>query len=230
MTYAYELNPQWRTFYGACVVSSTHLGGVFASFLAGIYIDNFRITFLVGGLVGLCLLMFRSFMKECHKVTPKKVSEIAVESVENKKAILQAVIVASMVVLVFYGSLIYLNELVHQELGIPRSQIFKGNSLLLGLWIILPPIFGYIADKFTFSYRQIMRFGALGVFCKCSPFRHGLSSSSYPAILAAQLLMNIFHMLFACALPASLAISLRALHATQPCRQAILWAPLLQLL
>lgn len=201
MTYAYELNPQWRTFYGACVISSTHLGGVCASFLAGMYIENFRITFLVGGLVGLCLLLFRSFMKEYHQAAPKKILEIATESVENKGAILQAVIVASMLVLVFYGSLIYLNELVHQELGIPRSQIFKANSLLLGLWIILPPYFGYIADKFTFSYRKMMRFGALGVFLSAPLLGLALVLASYPAILAAQMLMHLFHMVFCLCTP-----------------------------
>lgn len=201
MTYAYELNPRQRTFYGACVVSSTHLGGIFASFLASMYIQNFRITFLIGGLFGLCLLLFRSFMKEYHKVALKKVSEIATESVQNKGAILQAVSVASMLVLVFYGSLIYLNELLHQELGIPRSQIFKANSVLLGLWIVLPPCFGYVVDKFTFSYRKMMRFGALGVFLS-APFL-GLSVvlASYPAILITQIMVHLFHMVFCLCTP-----------------------------
>lgn len=201
MTYAYELNPSLHTFYGACVVSSTHLGGIFASFLAGMYIENFRITFLIGGLIGLCLLLFRSFMKECHKVTPKKISEIATESVQNKGAILQAVVIASMLVLVFYGSLIYLNELVHQELGIPRSQIFKANSLLLGLWIVLPPSFGYIADKFTFSYRKMMRFGAMGVFLSAPFLGLSLVLASYPAILITQIMMHLFHMIFCLCTP-----------------------------
>lgn len=201
MTYAYELNPGRRTFYGACVVSSTHLGGIFASFLAGMYIENFRITFLIGGLIGLCLLLFRSFMKEYHDVTPKKISEIATESIKNKGAILQAVIVASMLVLVFYGSLIYLNELMHQELSIPRSQIFKANSFLLGLWIILPPCFGYIADKFTFSYRKWMRFGALGVFLSAPFLGFGLVLASYPAILITQIAMHLFHMIFCLCTP-----------------------------
>lgn len=201
MTYAYELNPGRRTFYGACVVSSTHLGGIFASFLAGMYVEDFRITFLVGGLVGLCLLLFRSFMKEYHKVTPKKISEVATESVKNTGAIVQSVIVASMLVLVFYGSLIYLNELVHQEFGIPRSQIFKANSLLLGLWIVLPPCFGYIADKFIFSYRKMMRFGAMGVFLTAPFLGLALVVASYPAILATQILMHLFHMVFCLCTP-----------------------------
>lgn len=201
MTYAYELNPGQRTFYGACVVSSTHLGGICASFLAGVYIENFRITFLIGGLVGLCLLLFRSFMKEYHKVAPKKISEIATESVQNKGAILQAVIVASMLVLVFYGSLIYLNELVHQELGIPRSQIFKANSFLLGLWIVLPPCFGYVADKFTLSYLKMMKFGALGVFLSAPFLGFSLVLASYPAILITQIVVHLFHMVFCLCTP-----------------------------
>jgi MHS family proline/betaine transporter-like MFS transporter len=201
MTYAYELNPNLRTFYGACFISSTHLGGIFASFLAGMYVENFRITFLLGGLLGLCLLLFRSFMKEYHKVTPKTILEIATESVTNKRSILQVVIVASMLVLVFYGSLIYLNELVHQDLGIPRSQIFKANSFLLGLWIVLPPCFGYIADKFTFSYRKMMRFGAMGVFSSAPFLGLALVLASYPAVLITQTVVHLFHMVFCLCTP-----------------------------
>lgn len=201
MTYAYELNPNRRTFYGACVISSTHLGGIFASFLAGMYIENFRITFLIGGLVGLSLLFFRSFMKEYHTISPKKISEIATESVKDKRAILQAILVASMLVLVFYGSLIYLNELVHQELGIPRSEIFKANSVLLGLWVVLPPCFGYIADRLRFSYRKMMRFGALGVFLSAPFLGLGLVLASYPAIFMTQIMMHLFHMIFCLCTP-----------------------------
>jgi hypothetical protein len=154
-----------------------------------------------GGLFGLCLLLFRTFIKDFQKVTPKKISEIATESVRNKEAFLQAVIVASMLVLVFYASLIYVNELVHQELGISRSQIFKANSLLLGLWIVLPPCFGYIADKFAFSYRKMMRFGALGVFLS-APFL-GLSVvfASYAGIIIAQIVVHLFHMVFCLCTP-----------------------------
>ncbi len=201
MTYAYELNPKRRTFYGACVVSSTHLGGLFASFLASMYVENFRITFLIGGLVGFCLLFFRSFMKEYHEVAVKKISEIATESVKNKIAILEAMIVASMLVLVFYGSLIYLNEHVHRQLGISRSQIFKANSLLLGLWIVLPPCCGYIADRFALSYRKMMRFGALGVFLSAPFLGLAVTMASYPAILTAQILVHLFHMIFCLCTP-----------------------------
>lgn len=201
MTYAYELKPERRTFYGACVISSTHLGGVFASCLAGMYIENFRITFLIGGLVGFCLLLFRSFMKEYHGPVQKKISQIATESVKNKKAILEAVVVASMLVLVFYGSLIYLNELIHEKLLISRSQIFQANSVLLGLWIVLPPYIGHIVDKFYFSYRKIMRLGALGVFLSAPFLGFALVLASYPAIIIAQGIMHLFHMLFCLCTP-----------------------------
>lgn len=201
MTYAYELNPHFRTFYGSCIVSSTHIGGFVASILAIQYLEHFRLAFFAGGLAGLFLLLFRSFMKEHYVKTPKKISEIAKESIKEKKAIFEALIVASMLVLVFYGSLIYLNELVHKNFEIPRSQIFKANSLLLGLWIVLPPCFGYIADRLVFSYRKVMRFGALGVFLSSPLLGLALAYSSYQAVLVMQLVLHLFHMLFCLCTP-----------------------------
>lgn len=201
MTYAFELNPKWRTASGACVVSSTHVGGLFASFLAGFYVDDFRMIFLFGGIIGCALLFLRSFMQEYHVVTAKNVSEIATASVQDKQAILKTLVVASMLVLVFYGSLIYLNELMHQELNIPRAQIFEGNSLLLGFWIVLPPLIGYLTDQFSLSYHKIMRFGAWGVFLSAPLLGLAILSASYSLILSAQILMHLFHMLFCLCTP-----------------------------
>lgn len=201
MTYSYELNPNYRTFYGACVVSSTHVGGMFASFLASQYVDNVRLAFLVGGLIGFFLLLFRSFMKEYHLISAKKVSQITKNSVKNKKAVLDALCTASMLVLVFYGSLIYLNERVHQDLGIARSEIFKANTFLLSLWILFPPCIGYIVDKFLFSYRKIMKFSAAGIFFTAPLLGLALESSSYSFVLAAQILTHLFLMTFGLCTP-----------------------------
>lgn len=201
MTYSYELNPKYRTFYGACVVSSTHVGGIFASFLVSQYMENVRLTFLIGGMVGFFLLLFRSFMKEYHVVAVKKVSEITTKSVKNKKAILEALVVASMLVLVFYGSLIYLNERVHQDLGISRPEIFKANTLLLGLWIVLPPCLGYAADRLAISYRKVMKFSAFGVFFSAPLLGVALEFSPYSYVLAAQILTHLFLMAFGLCTP-----------------------------
>lgn len=201
MTYAFEYNPNLRTFYGACVVSSTHIGGILASLLASQYVGSYRITFFMAGITGFCLLLCRSFMKECHITHSQKISKIATAAVKDKQAILKALIVASMLVLVFYGSLIYLNEVIHQNLGIPRTEIFKANSLVLSLWILIPPCIGYAADRFGISYLKMMRFGALGVFLS-SPFLGlALAFSSYPAVLTAQIVMHLFHMIFCLCTP-----------------------------
>ncbi len=201
MTYAFELGSKYRTFSGACLVASTHIGGIAASFLAGMYVENFRMIFLLGGLIGFFLLLFRSFMKEYHVVTAKKISEITTVSIKDKAAILKALIVASMLVLVFYGSLIYLNEFIYQTLHISRSIIFKGNTLLLALWVLLPPCIGYIADKLALSYRTLMKFGAIGVFLSAPILGLTLLFSFYPAILAAQILLHLFHMIFCLCTP-----------------------------
>lgn len=201
MTYAYELSPGYRTFFGACVVSSTHMGGMFASFLASQFLDHIRVIFLIGGVAGFILLLFRSFMREYHVVAIKKVSEIAENSVKDKNAILKALSVASMMVFVFYGSLIYLNERVHEDLGITRADIFKANTLLLSLWIILPPCMGYIIDKYSICYRKIMRFGAIGIFLSAPLLGIALTTTSYRDVLAMQVLTHLFLMLFALCTP-----------------------------
>lgn len=201
MTYSYERDPNLRTFSGACVIAATHVGGLFASLLALAYAESFRMTFLTGGTIGFLLLAFRSFLKESHITTVKRVSEVARQSIKNRRAILKAVIVASMLVLIFYGSLIYLNELVHRDLGISRSRLFKANACLLGLWILLPPFFGYVADKFVISYIRMMRFGAVGVFLSAPFLGLALAASSYPAVLMAQIVIHLFHMLFCLCTP-----------------------------
>ncbi len=200
MTYAYELKPHLRTFYGACVVSSTHVGGLFASFIASQYVENFRVAFLIGGLVGILLVFFRSLMKEYHKITTTNTLDILIDSVKNKNAILEALIIASMLVLVFYGSLIYINEIIYQNFAISRAQIFKANTLLLSLWVVLPPCVGYFADKFMISYLKIMIIGAMGVFLS-APLLGIALDISYQAVLAAQILLHIFHMLFCLCTP-----------------------------
>lgn len=201
MTYAFEYNPNFRTFYGACVVSSTHIGGLLASFLVSQYVESFHMAFLIAGTAGFLLLLFRSLMKDHHVPTSQNMVLIAMTAVKNKRAILQAFLVASMLVLVFYGSLIYLNELVHQDLGIPRAQLFKANSILLALWVVLPPGFAYVADMLGVPYRKIMRFGARGVFMSAPLLGIALMLSSWSAIFAAQIILHIFHMLFCLCTP-----------------------------
>ncbi len=201
MTYSYELNPKLRTFYGACVISSTHIGGMLAGFLASRYVENFRLTFLIGGLVGFFILLFRSILRADAVSVERQFHSLIVESIKDKSAIAKVLIVTSMQVLVFYGSLIYLNELMHNDLGVSRSQIFKGNSLVLALWIVIPVCFGYAADKFFFSYKKIMRFCAFGVFCSAPLLGLALTLCSYKAVLSAQIFMHLFHMGFCLCTP-----------------------------
>ncbi len=201
MTYSYELTTSYRTFLGACVVSSTHAGGIFASFLAGQYIDQVKVVFLIGGLAGFLLLLFRSLLREYHTPAAKRMSEITAGSVKNRKGILCALLVASMMVLVFYGSLIYLNERMHLDLGISREEIFKANTLLLALWVILPPCFGFAADKLGLSCIAMMRVGAMGVFLSSPLLGIALLFSSYSALASAQILLHLFLMIFALCTP-----------------------------
>lgn len=201
MTYSYELDANRRTFYGALVVSSTHIGGVMATFLASLYIENFKTIFLIGGLLGFLIVSLRSFLDEKPKETPSKVAAIAAESVKDKGAIYQALIVASMIVLVFYGSLFYLNEMVHCKQIAKQSEIFRSNTILLGLWIVIPPLIAFFIDKFHVNYRKVMLIGAVGVLVSAPLLGASLCTYFYPAIFSAQILLHLFHMLFCLCTP-----------------------------
>lgn len=201
MTYSYELNDKRRSFYGACVVSSTHVGGILAGFLASKYVGEFRQAFLIAGIIGFGILIFRNFIKEYFVPTAKNISLIANESIKDKKAVFEAILVASMLVFVFYGSLIYLNEIIYRDFEVSRSEIFKYNEFLLGLWVVLPVCFGFIADKLDISYRKMMRFGALGVALTAPVLGLALVSSSYVSVISAQVVLHIFHMIFCLCTP-----------------------------
>ncbi len=201
MTYAFEYNSSHRSFNGALVVASTHVGGLLASVLASYYLDDFRTVFFIGGGAGFLLLLCRSLIKENYVPITHTLSEVTQGSIKNKKSMVEAIVVASMVVLIFYGSFIYLNEVIHIELNISRAHIFKANRLLLGLWVVLPLCFGLIADKYAIEYKKIMRLGAQGVFVSAPFLGMALATKSYPAVLAAQMMMHMFHMLFCLCTP-----------------------------
>lgn len=201
MTYAYEHHPRKRTFFGALIVSSTHLGGVLASMLASLCHHNFRLPFLIGGFTGFALLFCRSLITESVQPKASKVYDITKSAISDKRAILEALLVASMLVLVFYGSFIYLNELVYQKLSVSRASLFRGNTFLLTLWVLLPPVFGYFADKNKLCYKKIMTVGALGVFLSAPFLGLSLSLSCYPALFITQIILHVFHMLFCLCTP-----------------------------
>ena len=65
MTYSFEVSPPDRkNFYGSMIISATHFGGVIAAMMVMVYSQNFRISFILFGLVGVVSLIGRaSFSK-----------------------------------------------------------------------------------------------------------------------------------------------------------------------
>ena len=201
MTYACEINRNQQTFNGAVVISSTHIGGLCASVLASFFINDFRSVFLIGGLAGLLVLFLRSSMKENYAPTFKKMSELTISSEKKRQVILKSFLIASQLVLVFYGSFIYLNELLHSKFAISHKQLFIANSYLLALWILIPPLLGYLVDKYKLNFQRVMQFGSVGVFFSAPILALALISQKFTFIYAAQILLHIFHMIFCLCTP-----------------------------
>jgi MFS family permease len=201
MTYVIEFEKSSRCFHGALLVASTHVGGMLASVLVTMYADDFRSVFLIAGLLGLGLLLGRSCLQDSTSVLSSKQVVMTQVSHNNKKSMYKAIMVASMLVLVFYGSFIYVNEILYADLGIARFELFKSNTLLLGLWVIFTPCFGSIIQAHHIPYQKAMLFGALGVML-CAPLLGlALSHKNFHAVLLSQIILHVFHMIFCLCTP-----------------------------
>ena len=201
MTYAYEMNPALRTFYGACVVSSSHLGGVFASLLASLFNKNFQVPFLIGGLLGLALFAFRSLLQEQAPVKRTTANDLFKKTLSQRGSILKSAIVSASMVFVFYGTLIYLNEWIHTQLHVERSDIFRYNTILLLFWVLIPPTLGYLIDRLEVKYTQVMLLGSVGI-CVMSPILcFSMLRGVYPLVLFSQMGLHLFLMLMSLGTP-----------------------------
>ena len=199
LTYTYEISGQRKTTAGALVISATHVGGLTAALLAANFSTDFQFVFQVAGAVGLISLGLRSFLVESHPGKMKRVSlrKIYRSSYHNRAAYRRAFFIASALVFTFYASLVYINESIFQSGLATRPQIFSSNSLILGVWIILPPLLAYCVDQFQLDYRRWMLAGLLGVGLTSAPILYFCSSQqTFGSMFIAQLLLSIQHIVY----------------------------------
>jgi MHS family proline/betaine transporter-like MFS transporter len=204
MTYAFELSPRYATLLGSFVISSTHVGGFIAAICASHYSaqgpDGFRTPFIYAGLVGLFSILLRQLMIETYEGSASlkiKQQPVVSDGSKGSKGWLKSFCLSGFLVFVFYSSIIFLNEIMVQKGLAVRSDIFKINTFALGLWIVLPPIWGIMADFFGFNYIKMMR---LGVILTIMTSILGLAvvdqQKSLEGFIFVQVFFTVFHSLF----------------------------------
>jgi MHS family proline/betaine transporter-like MFS transporter len=201
MTYAFEMDIRLRTFFGACVISASHFGGVFASLLASGFSANFRFPFLIGGFLGLVLIFFRSSLKEKNFGHRRTAPELLKDTLRKGDSVLKAALIAAVMVFAFYGTLIYVNEWVYRNLKIERALIFRYNTCLLSLWVLIPPLIGFYIDKYRIDYKFVMYVGSLGMLLSAPFLSFSMISGNYAFLFASQVCFHIFLILFSLGTP-----------------------------
>lgn len=206
MTYAFELAPSYRTFRGALVVASTHLGGLGAALLASFSPEAFAPMFLAASLLGFLLLASRRSLLEHKSQTQeqkqKTVQHILQESLTPSLKIAKVFLIAVTQVFIFYAGLIYFNEVIVEVSHATQQEIFQANTLLFALWIVLPTVLGYGVDRLQIPYKKVMVLGLTGIALGSGLGLHAaLTCGSFSALLTFQLLLQSAHMLFCMGTP-----------------------------
>jgi MHS family proline/betaine transporter-like MFS transporter len=199
LTYSYEVSGRMKTTAGALVISATHVGGLLAALFATFYAANFQASFKLIGFIGLLCFGLRSFLVESKADSERNssVKEILRKNRGSRLAYRRAFVIASALVFTFYGSVIYLNEVIFQKGLATRYDIFYSNCVLLTVWTILPPFIAFAVDRLDLSYQRVMAIGATAVTLFSGPILMvSAQNGTFRSLFLAQLLIGILHILY----------------------------------
>lgn len=154
-----------------------------------------RYAFLSSALTGIVGLWLRSLLDDIpqEKVEQKYNTSIGIVT-ENKWKILQIIIISSFSYMTYIVPFVFLNKFVAALQPISDIAILTHNSALLVLDIILLPIFGIIAQKFTLHKWMSAMSGLLMVVI--IPIFYSLQNASVIEISILKLVIIIIGVAF----------------------------------
>jgi len=112
-----------------------------------------RVPFLLGGLLGAAAIILRSNLPKSehfakHHEERSSTSPLIEAFTENKKEMLQAVVLASCYGVTFYIPLVYLPTWLNSQYGTPLDQAMRINSFATAFLLVLIPVAGWISDRY----------------------------------------------------------------------------------
>ena len=166
------------------IIASTQIGVLLAfavSYAVEIYDATFKISFLIGSILGLCVLIFRSYFIETEYFLNRKnkkyvsIGHALNQIITHKKSFALSVILFGAMGGIYQFHIIFMNSylrLIH--LGEPHfiSMIHITGIMIFGVSAVVS---GYVADRYQFGFKQIY-VALLGLFftsilnCVCMYF------------------------------------------------------------
>jgi len=175
---AEKIGKKRRNFAIGIVTFSSQLGVILASFMyhIAISIENlgalWRLNFVLGGLLGCVVIMFRGYLKESQaflnsqsKINPEVNSSIIGLIIENRLKFFLSMMANGMLGGGYHFLIIFLGTFAASVAGvITKSQAASSNVTLIALYAIGAIISGYLADKIT-AAKQILFALSLTIVC-----------------------------------------------------------------
>jgi MHS family proline/betaine transporter-like MFS transporter len=162
--------PHTKSLFSGFLFSAAFLGAAFASLLGIFFVSYYptwgwRIVFILGAFLGLCILKLRNNLEETpqFKVLSKK-KNVSTKTPfkeilkKRKRNLLCTVGIAAGANLPFYVILIYINSTLSIDLSIPSTEILTYNVYILLFWAAILPFFGYLGDKI--GEKKLMMYSA----------------------------------------------------------------------
>lgn len=199
MTYLFETAPQdRRLFYGALLISITHIGGLIAAILANLNPEKFQYVFMIAGIIGLLSLKGRVMLTETY--IRKKLEKFVFKDYLNQfrwSTYLNVIAATACAVFIFHTMMVYFNKLITQKFALDMSAALAINLMLHVIWVIFPPMIGFIGDRFQIPFPKMMRCGSIATVLIGLPILVlAYLHIHLQSFIIALILMSVSHIMF----------------------------------
>lgn len=199
MTYIFEnTSIEKQLFNGALLISTSHIGGLIASICGYLSPDNFRLIFIIAGIIGIASLKGRMMLSETYigskQITLRCKNDMNVIVCNNYISVFAA---SSCLIFIFYTITIYFNKIIMDKFHIELSSIFTLDILVLLICVMITPLLGFLSDRFFWNHLKIMRVGSIMfIFIGLPLIVLAFNSGVLIYFIGTQLLLTAFHMIF----------------------------------
>lgn len=176
---AEQVTPDKVGFAGSILCATAFLGAILGSGLGALCTASFmpdwgwRIPFLIAGGFGLVAYHFRRQLQETSSFSQIKIMPVQPRLPlitlfrEKKLHLLCTIAIGSNVQIPFYIVSIYMQILLTTKLMVPTSLTLLINTGVMGLWMILLPLSGFLSDRL--GALKLMSYSGLGVMITVYP-------------------------------------------------------------
>jgi MHS family proline/betaine transporter-like MFS transporter len=191
-----------KALFGSILSTFGFTGGLIATIIGSLLTlpampdYAWRFAFIFGALFGIVVYHMRknvmetpAFQSIAAKNTILK-NPLKASFLTQKKNMLVCMIIGGMCLVPLYMVIIYLKGFLIRELGVSTSNALAINTGLVGLWLVLVPLFGYWADRIGVRNFLIYAVGSIAMI-SLPVFYLMMDSPTIYSVIAGQIFISI---------------------------------------